>query len=149
VIFSVDRLKRIDQASTQAWRFALCRERVIEWTRSLNLPNANAAEVPESKIVGYLLSTTHTAGKSKAAFFGKHGFVVTNWQALARALREHAKKNPVLQTAETAFGRRYIVDGTLLAPDGTILNVRTVWFITTETTIPRFATAHPLQRKNR
>jgi len=116
---------------------------------SLNLPNANAAEVPENKVVGYLLSTTHTAGKSKAAFFGKHGFVVANWQALARALREHASKDPVLQTNETAFGRRYIVDGTLLPPDGNVLNVRSVWFITRETMIPRFATAHPLKRKNR
>ena len=86
------------------------------------LPNANAAEVPENKIVGYLLSTTHTAGKSKAAFFGTHGFAVTSWQALARALREHAKKNRVLQTDETAFGKRYIADGTLHAPDGIILN---------------------------
>jgi hypothetical protein len=117
--------------------------------RSLNLPNAEAAEVPENKIVGYLLSTTHTAGKSKAAFFGKHGFVVTNWQVLARALREHAKKNPTLQADETAFGKRYVVDGTLLAPDGTILNVRSVWFITADSAIPRFATAHPLKRKNR
>ena len=115
----------------------------------MNLPNANVAEVPENKIVGYLLSTTHTAGKSKAAFFGKHGFVVANWQALAWALREHATKNPVLQADETAFGKRYIVDGTLLAPDGTVLNVRSVLFMTTETTIPRFATAHPLKRKNR
>jgi hypothetical protein len=139
----------VDQASTKAWRLALRRERVIEWTRSLFLPNANAAEVPESKIVGYLLSTTHTAGKSKAAFFGKHGFVIANWHVLARALREHAAKNPVLQTDETAFGKRYVVDGELLAPDGTILNVRSVWFITTETTIPRFATAHPLKRKDR
>lgn len=115
---------------------------------SLILPNANAAEVPENKVVGYLLSTTHTAGKSKAAFFGKHGFVVTNWQALARALREHAKENPVLKTDETAFGKRYVVDGTLIAPDGAILNVRSVWFISTNTAVPRFATAHPLKRKN-
>jgi len=118
-------------------------------TRNLKLPNANAAEVPENKIVGYLLSTTHTAGKSKAAFFGKHGFAATDWHALAQALREHAKKNPVLQTDETAFGKRYVVDGTLHAPDGTILNVRSVWFISINSAVPRFATAHPLKRKNR
>lgn len=115
----------------------------------MNLPNANAAEVPENKIVGYLLSTTHKAGKSKAAFFGKHGFDVANWQALARALRVHAEENPVLRTEKTAFGKRYVVDGPLLAPDGTTLNVRSVWFITTGTTMPRFATAHPLKRKDK
>jgi len=113
------------------------------------LPNANAAEVSENKIIGYLLSTTHTAGKSKAAFLGKHGFDVANWQALAQALREHAKRNPVQQSDETAFGKRYVVDGTLVAPDGAVLNVRSVWFITTNTAVPRFATAHPLKRKIR
>lgn len=112
------------------------------------MPNANAAEVPESKIIRYVLSTTHTAGKSKAAFFGKHGFEVADWKALAQALREHAKRNPVQQTDETAFGKRYVVDGTLVAPDGTVLNVRSVWFIRTNTAVPRFATAHPLKRKH-
>jgi len=35
------------------------------------LPNAAEARVPEDKIVKYLLSATHRAGKSKAAFFAR------------------------------------------------------------------------------
>ena len=113
------------------------------------LPNAKAAEVPEDKIVGYLLSTTHMGGKSKAAFFGKHGFVAGDWQSLAKALKAHARNNPVARTDETAFGKRYVVDGGLVAPDGSVLNVRSVWFISEQSGVPRLATAHPLKRKVR
>lgn len=113
------------------------------------MPDGDAAKVPENRIVGYLLSSTHRAGKSKAAFFSKHGFVSSDWQALADALRQHATENPVVQAEVTAYGIRYVVDGPLVAPDGTALNVRSVWFINRGTTVPRFATAHPLTRKSK
>ena len=115
----------------------------------MKLPNGAQAEVPEAKILGYLLSPTHRAGKSKAAFFGKHGFATWNWQVLARALRAHAIENKVSRGEETAYGTRYVVDGALAAPDGTVLNVRSVWFINHGSAIPRFATAHPLSRRVR
>ena len=35
----------------------------------MKLSNADRAIVPPAKIVNYLLSPTHRAGKSKAAFF--------------------------------------------------------------------------------
>jgi len=47
---------------------------------------------------------------------------------------------------ETNHGARYVIDGKLAAPDGTSLNVRSVWFIRKGDSIPRFATAHPLRR---
>ena len=53
----------------------------------MGLPGAEKAEIIQDKIVRYLLSTTHRAGRSKAAFFGKHGFKTQDWQALAEALR--------------------------------------------------------------
>ena len=112
----------------------------------MKLPNGEAAEVAEEKIAGYLLSSTHRAGKSKAAFFGKHGFTAENWRALAAALRKHATENEASPTGQTAYGTRYVIDGLLAAPDGAVLNVRSVWFINHGTTVPRFATAHPLKR---
>ena len=115
----------------------------------MKLPNGAQAEVPEAKILGYLLSPTHRAGKSKAAFFSKHGFATRSWQVLARALRAHAIENEVSHVEETAYGTRYVVDGALAAPDGTALNVRSVWFINHGSAIPRFATAHPLSRRVR
>jgi hypothetical protein len=113
----------------------------------LKLPNADAATIPKEKVASYLLSVTHRIGKTKAAFFGKHGFTASNWQMLERALREHATNHEVTRTDETTFGTRYVVDGRLTAPDGTSLNVRSVWFINRGTTTPRFVTAHPLKRK--
>lgn len=112
----------------------------------VQVPNAKSADVPEQKIVRYLLSSTHSAGRSKAAFFGKHGFTAARWDVLANALRMHARSNAATAVEQTRYGTRYVVDGPLDAPDGTRLNVRSVWFITHGTTQARFTTAHPLKR---
>ena len=85
--------------------------------------------------------------QNKAAFFAKHGFSAAQWQLLAEALRRQAKNGTVTATKTTAYGLRYVVDGDLIAPDGTRLNVRSVWFINERTGRLRFATAHPLKRK--
>jgi len=114
----------------------------------VRLPNAEKAEISERKIVRYLLSPTHPTGGSKAAFFGKHGFKVTAWRALAEALRRHAIDNDVAQATQTLYGMRYVIDSVLLAPDGLRLNVRSVWFIRRRESVPRFATAHPLKRES-
>ena len=114
----------------------------------MDLPGAEKAEIIQDKIVRYLLSTTHRAGRSKAAFFCKHGFKTEDWQALAEALRRHAAENVATLVEETRYGTRYVIDGALAAPDGSSLNVRSVWFINRGTSVPRFATAHPLKRKS-
>jgi hypothetical protein len=113
----------------------------------MGLPNARKADVSVGKIVGYLLSQTHRAGRSKASFFRKHGFSAEHWHALADALRQHAVGGHVTAVVRTAYGTRYVVDGVLKAPDGTSLNVRSVWFISENDSVPRFATAYPLKRK--
>ncbi|MEW6690163.1 MAG: DUF6883 domain-containing protein [Pseudomonadota bacterium] len=115
----------------------------------MKLPYVEAAEIAAEKIIGYLLSPTHRAGKSKAAFFGKHGFNADEWQVLAAALRAHAAGNPASRVEESAYGTRYVIDGPLGAPDGSALNVRSVWFISRGAVVPRFATAYPLERKAR
>jgi hypothetical protein len=113
----------------------------------MRLPNAENAEIPESKITKYLLSTTHRAGKSKASFFMQFGFDLDHWKALALALKQHALENEVALEEKTIFGTRYVVDGLLKAPDGRWLNVRAGWYITTDRDVPRFITAHPLRRR--
>ncbi len=112
----------------------------------MHLPHSKKAEVPAHKITEYLLSSTHRAGKSKAAFFLKHGFTKANWRLLADSLRQHAIDNLVGEMSETPFGRRYVVDGQVIAPDGNALNVRTVWFIRPRARVPVFVTAHPIKR---
>jgi len=95
----------------------------------MKLPGIEHAEVGETKIVRYLLSTTHRAGKSKAAFFTEFGFSADQWEVLDRALRQHAMDNEIALEQRTVFGTRYVIDGLLQAPDGRLLNVRAAWFI--------------------
>ena len=79
----------------------------------MKLPNVEAALVPEDKITGYLLSTTHRDGRHKAAFFLGFGFPASAWQTLAAALLKHASDHEVARAESTPFGTRYVVEGTI------------------------------------
>ncbi len=81
------------------------------------------------------------------AFFLRAGFSLTQWRLLAEALLRHARENEVMETTQTTHGTRHVVDGPLAAPNGTLLNVRSAWFIDSESVEPRFVTAHPLPKK--
>ena len=113
----------------------------------MKLPDVEKSEVSRAKVVGYLLSTTHRAGKGKASFFMEFGFESDHWEELATVLKRHAMDNDVVLEEKTIFGTRYVIDGVLKAPDGTWLNVRSAWFIDSEGEPPRFITAHPLRRR--
>ncbi|HKQ38822.1 MAG TPA: hypothetical protein VJ063_12145 [Verrucomicrobiae bacterium] len=112
----------------------------------MKLPNAHFAFVPELKITGYLLNPAHPAGGSKAAFFLRFGFTIADWRRLAESLVQHAQVHNVVDVEQTRYGTRFVIDGPLTAPDGTVLNVRTVWYIDAGKDKPRFVTAHPLQK---
>jgi len=113
----------------------------------LKLPNYENAVISETKITGYLLSTKHRDGRSKAEFFTRLGFSAETWEDLASELLRHAAENEVAKIEDSPFGRRYIIEGVLLAPDRKAVTVRSVWFIETGEQIPRFVTAYPLQRR--
>lgn len=112
----------------------------------MKLPNAQSATVPERKVTHYLLNPAHPAGGSKAWFFLRFGFKAGEWQKLAEALLRHARENEVVEVEDTPHGRRHVVEGRLLAPDGTSLNVRSAWYIDGVGGAPRFVTAHPLPK---
>ncbi len=112
----------------------------------MKLPNAERATVSERKITHYLLDPAHPAGGSKAVFFLRFGFSASEWQILAWALRAHVIDNETVDTEETRYGTRFAVDGPLLAPDKTVLNVRSAWFIDPGSDVPRFVTAYPLPK---
>ena len=113
----------------------------------MKLPNAELATVPEEKITRYLLNLAHPAGGSKAVFFLRFGFKIEGRSLLAEALLRHARDNDVVESEETPHGTRYAIDGPLRAPDGSVLKVRTAWYINPGTTVPRFVTAHPLPKQ--
>lgn len=110
----------------------------------MRLPNAASSETPRAKFVDYLLSPTHRDGKGKNAFFRAYGFTPLRRQERADAMKLPAAENDVSRTETTPFGERYVVEGVFYATDGRTANVRSVWFIESGETIPRFVTAYPL-----
>ena len=93
----------------------------------------------------YLLSTSHSDGRSKAAFFLRFGFDQRHWRDLAEALRAHGVANEVVGVEESTYGTRYIVDGIIESPDGRNPTIRTVWIVDNVNDGPRLVTAHPLR----
>ena len=112
----------------------------------VTLPNATMARVEESKVLTYLLSTSHKDGKSQAEFFLRHGFSRERWTEFGEALRFHALMNAVSEVRESEHGTTFRIDGILEMPDGRNSRIRTVWFISADGHVPRLATAYPLER---
>ena len=111
----------------------------------MKLPNVGKAEVPKSKVVNYLLDVTSENGKTKARFFLAFGFTIDAWEAMAEALKHHASSNDVTKIEERPpFGVHYVIEGSLITPDGRNPNVRVVWIIDDGDDIPRLVSAYPL-----
>lgn len=115
----------------------------------MKLPNLTKAIVPQEKLADYLLSFTHRDGRHKAAFFTRFGFAADSWETLAAALRRHIADHEVIKTEDSPFGKRYLIEGPVAAPDGRMPVIRSVWFIRTEEDTPRFVTAYPLGGRSR
>ena len=113
----------------------------------MKLPNADRAVVEREKITEYLLSPMHRHGRGKADFFRKFGFGDADWNGFASALLRHAAQHEVKKIEDSAFGRRYTVEGEMGTPDGRAPTIRSIWFILNGETIPRFVTAYPLGRR--
>lgn len=110
----------------------------------MKLPHADRAIVSGRKITHYLLSTAHRDGQHKAEFFRGFGFKLEAWNVLASALLRHARTHEVRDVVPTPFGRNYVVEGPLPAPDGRAPKVRVVWFIASGEKVATLATAYPL-----
>lgn len=107
------------------------------------IPDAERALVPGEKVTGYLLSPSHPVGRAKAKFFLTHGYSEEGASVLAEDLRRIAAVGRVVEEEHTRYGRKYVVEGTILAPRGTTIVVRTVWFAGREGGPPRLVTAYP------
>jgi len=108
------------------------------------LPNAQRAIINQRKITDYLLAKSHPAGRAKAAFFARFGFTIAAWPKLRDALLDHARSAPIVSAADTPFGKKYILEASLVAPDGRKPRVRAIWFVVAGETAPLFVTAYPV-----
>jgi len=105
-------------------------------------PFAARLEIDRTKLTGYLLSTAHPVGRSKARFFARLGFFPADANRLDQALRDLAREPAGVEAQDTPFGKKYIVDGELIGPRARA-GVRTVWIMEQESGMARFVTAYP------
>lgn len=112
----------------------------------MNLPNREKAHIPSAKLYDYLLSSSHSVGKSKAKFFRGFGFNEDNATLLETRLLSIAHMEDVVKLVTSPFGIKYTIDGVLMTPMDMTVNVRTVWIIEMDEDEPRFVTAHPLPK---
>src|ERR1041385_9014034 len=113
----------------------------------MKLPNHELAQVPEPKIVAYLLAPTHRFGRHKAGYFLRFGFNATDWEILATAVKWHSDAHDVTKGRENSLGKPYVVGGELRCPDGPSPLVRSVSIVVRGQITPRFVTAIPLRSK--
>ena len=111
---------------------------------SLQLPNKAKAYIPRRKLVDYLLSETHAVGKSKARYFRSLGFNETTVGELEQGLLEIARTGLVKERVDSPHGTKYVIEGTLKTPHGTLAQVRTIWIVEFDDQTPRFVTAYPI-----
>ena len=110
----------------------------------MHLPNRKKAYIPISKLKDYLLSETHSVGKSKAKFLRSVGFNETNTHLLKQGLINIAHSQGIKEAVPSPHGIKYIIDGLLQTPADGSIKVRTVWIIDRDQERPRFVTAYPI-----
>lgn len=110
----------------------------------MKLPNREQAYIPSTKLSGYLLSETHSVGKSKAKLLRSVGFNEVNVATLKRGLIAIAHSEDVIETISSEHGIKYIIDGQLEMPVGGNIKMRTIWIVEVGQEKPRFVTAYPI-----
>jgi len=111
----------------------------------MRLSNKEKAYIPPNKLTGYLLSETHAVGKSKAKFFRPLGFDKTTVKQLEQGPLAIAQTNEVRESITFPHGTKYVIDGPLKTPKGTVVRIRTIWIWEAEDENPRFITTYPIK----
>jgi len=109
-----------------------------------SVPNRHLAIVEKTKLTDYLLSPSHPAGRSKAAFLSRFGFSAANWETLQESLLHHVAVAENATALKTQFGIKYMIEAGLETPDGRRPRIRSVWFIENGQQAPKLVTVVPL-----
>ncbi|KPF80163.1 hypothetical protein IP88_00810 [alpha proteobacterium AAP81b] len=106
------------------------------------IPEFGAHSVPAAKVRDYLLNAANPANRGKAKWFESFGFRRAAWPLLQQALFRHPLDHPVLRSEESEYGRKLVVEGGLVAPDGRLPWLRSVWIVRPDE-VTQFVTAFP------
>lgn len=99
--------------------------------------------VEEKKITDYLLNDKHPDGRNKAELFTKNGF---DQESFFKALVEHLKNNDIMNVEDLSFGKKYVTEGSIDAPNGKKVYLRTVWIVYFEKKFIKLVTAYPIHK---
>jgi len=92
-----------------------------------------------------LLDPEHPVGGPKAIYFRSRGYDLADAGALVATLRRLAEQGVVTDAETTVWGTKYLVVGTLTAPDGKPITLGSVWIVSGEGA-PVLVTAYPMRR---
>lgn len=107
------------------------------------LPNCERAYIADAKLYSYLLNPNHPDGKSKARFYELIGYTAGNGEQLRADLLTLACLGSVTAELPNRVGRKYVVVGSISAPNGRTYHLLTVWAIEPPGNEPRLITAYP------
>ena len=108
------------------------------------LPRWSEVDISRRKLTGYLLATGHPVGGAKARYFESRGYSVDAPEVLEESLTHVALKGEVVSEEATEWGTKYLVVGTVRAPDGNPMRLATVW-IDGDEQVPMLVTAYPVK----
>lgn len=103
-------------------------------------------DVPEEKIIDYLLSETHPIGSRKADFFKALGFTRENHSLLRVQLVSLGRFNEIVKEMETPHGTKFVIDGAIVTPKGQDAFIRTIWIRDKNSDVIRLVTAYPARK---
>ena len=87
-------------------------------------------------------------GSAKARYFASRGYGLEAPEILERDLLAIAQEGTVESTQAVPWGRKYLVTGTVRAPDGAQVSLATVWIVR-EGARPVLVTAYPWRESGR
>ena len=107
------------------------------------LPNYKSARVPEEKLTGYALNSSHPTGKHKAAAFEKAlGYTADNKDLLLLQVYHGLEKYRAVERSSTAYGRPFEVSMMILGANGRYAKVKTAWIIDVDADEPRLVSIY-------
>ncbi len=102
---------------------------------------ANDTIIAREKLTDYLLQWRPVSDKSR--YLAQAGYTIDNWEILHQDIIEQILPLEAENQDEDEYGVFYVIEGTLLGPNGKILFVRTIWMKEHSTQKTRFITLFP------
>lgn len=100
-------------------------------------------EIPEKKIIGYVLSMSRKLGSHKANYFKSYGYTSKNSFEFTQAIKNLVDENEIVSEPQNKFGVSYVVDGKIKSPSKKMIVLRTAWIVEKKSKVARLITVFP------